>query len=82
MSASTLMLIGLSWGGVVFSWNSAHVLVTLILGFAIFVGAGIWEGRFAKSPLIPSVLVTNRTSVNGYLLTFLHGMVSAAFICK
>ena len=30
-----LLLMGLSWGGAVYPWRSAHVIVTIVLGFAL-----------------------------------------------
>lgn len=32
-----IFLMGLSWGGVLYPWNSANVIVTLIIGFIVLV---------------------------------------------
>ena len=32
-----LLLLGLSWGGTLYPWKSAHVIATLIIGFFICV---------------------------------------------
>ncbi|EXJ69971.1 uncharacterized protein A1O5_07044 [Cladophialophora psammophila CBS 110553] len=50
-----IFLAGLQWGGYQYTWESAHVLVPLILGFLLlFVAFPIWEIKFAKYPMFPS----------------------------
>lgn len=47
-AGATLTLIGLTWGGVHYPWNSVHVLVPLILGLvlmAVFFGYEIFYFR-------------------------------------
>lgn len=38
VAGCVLFLLGLSWGGQIYSWTSAYVLCTLIIGFATLVG--------------------------------------------
>lgn len=40
-----IFLLGLSWGGGVYSWKSAHVLATLIPGFFVLI-AFILYGQY------------------------------------
>lgn len=76
----TSTLIGLTWGGVQFSWSSARVLVPLILGiFGIFAWV-LYEIFMAKQPFLISRLFTNRTTVSGYLGTSIHGIIVSAII--
>ena len=51
--SSILILIGLNWGGVAYAWSSPQVLVPLILGIAILFIFVLWEGKFAKLPIMP-----------------------------
>lgn len=37
-----LFLIGLSWGGQLYPWKSAHTLSTLLVGLALIVGFFVW----------------------------------------
>lgn len=61
ITASVLLLLGLTWGGVTYPWSSAAVLVPLILGIALFALFLVWEGNFAKLPLVPIRVLKNRT---------------------
>jgi MFS family permease len=60
-------LLGLTWGGVTFPWNSVQVLVPLCLGLVGLMGAVTYEWTLAGNPVIPFHLVSNRTSLSGYL---------------
>jgi Fungal trichothecene efflux pump (TRI12) len=65
ITGTTLALLGLTWGGVQYPWNSAHVLAPLILGFCMIVFFVYYEARFPKVPTIPFDIISNRTSFNG-----------------
>jgi hypothetical protein len=55
-----LFLIGLSWGGTVYPWESAQVLCTLIIGIVTLVALGLYESYFVKhTALIPPRLFRN-----------------------
>ncbi len=73
-------MLGISWGGVDYAWNSAHVLAPLILGIAGII-VFIWiEKRFIKYPTVPFDILTFGTSVSGFAGTFFHGIASVAVI--
>ncbi|ORY63676.1 iron permease [Leucosporidium creatinivorum] len=80
VAGSTATILGLTWGGVSYSWSSYKVLVPLILGIfgmALF----LWiEKRFVKHPTVPFDILSNRTSLAGFLMNFIHGIVSLAAI--
>ncbi|KAG8923556.1 hypothetical protein FRC02_011057 [Tulasnella sp. 418] len=76
IASSTITIIALTWGGVKYSWSSYQVLVPLILGLVGLVVFFGYEARYAKEPVVPWTLVSNRTSLSGYLGTFLHGIIS------
>jgi hypothetical protein len=79
VSATTLLLFGLTTGGVVRSWKSAVTLSTLILGIS---GLGFFvvvEWKIAKEPMIPLRIFNNRTANQGYCGAFIHGLVLWAF---
>ncbi|KAJ7097289.1 iron permease [Mycena belliarum] len=74
--------ISLAWAGFQHPWSSPQVLVPFCLGFGVFGAFTIFEYKFsfAKVPTIPLFLVTNRTTLSGYIGTFIHGIVSMAAI--
>ncbi|KAG6906980.1 hypothetical protein DXG01_011120 [Tephrocybe rancida] len=69
-------MIALTWGGVEYPWVSFRVLVPLILGVAGLAFALIYEARWAVQPTIPLIVLSNRTSISGYIATFISGMVT------
>lgn len=60
MRSGNLLIIGsagavttaLTWGGVSFGWDSAHVLVPLILGLLGMCGFFFYEARYARHPIV------------------------------
>jgi MFS family permease len=71
MASSTAIVIALTWGGIQFSWSSVQVLVPLILGLVGIAAWFIYEGTFATHPIVPYRLLSNRTSLSGYIQTFI-----------
>ena len=79
VGASTLLLFGLTAGGVMSPWKSATTLAPLILGIA---GLGIFvivEWKYAKQPMMPLRIFNNRTANQGFFGSFIHGSVLWAF---
>ncbi|KAJ7822176.1 Mfs1.2 [Mycena olivaceomarginata] len=74
ISSTAACSIGLTWGGIEFSWNSAHVLVPLILGVVGIAAFLLYEAKMTRFPLVPFHIVANRTSLSGFLQTFILSM--------
>ncbi|KAL2871532.1 putative MFS drug efflux pump [Aspergillus lucknowensis] len=69
-----LFMAGMQWGGYQYDWASAHVLVPLIIGFALLVAFGFWEVYGAKYPIFPSRLKQEpRTLGLTLVITFISG---------
>ncbi|KAH0828707.1 Mfs1.2 [Lanmaoa asiatica] len=70
ISSTIAYTIGLTWGGITAPWSSATVLVPLVLGFfglSVFIA---YEATLARWPLVPISIMTNLTSISGYIQTF------------
>lgn len=78
--ASTSIILGLTFGGDMFPWKSAATLVPLVGGFALLLAFFWVEKNFVENPIVPFVLLSNRTTVIGYIETLLHGLVSIGVI--
>ncbi|TFK85585.1 MFS general substrate transporter [Polyporus arcularius HHB13444] len=78
IAGTTLVLIGLNWGGTRYAWSEAHVLATLIIGFVLIGAFFLYEWRVPKEPSIPWQVVAHRTTVAAYLGTFFHGVASVS----
>ncbi|KAL5508718.1 hypothetical protein ACEPAG_4803 [Sanghuangporus baumii] len=79
IASTTSALLGLTWGGVQFSWSSFHVLVPLLLGFVGIAGFFVYETTLPMSKAtVPFTLLSNRTTLSGYLGTAFQGLIIAA----
>ncbi|KAI9804453.1 MAG: hypothetical protein M1825_001352 [Sarcosagium campestre] len=75
ISSATSFLIPVTWGGVMYSWDSWRTLVPLILGGAGLLGFGLYERFVAKEPLIRLSIFNTWTAKITYIGTVIHGMV-------
>jgi MFS family permease len=73
-------LIPLTWGGIMYPWDSWHTLVPLLLGAAGLAGFIVYEKLGAGQPLIPLAIFNNITQSVSYASTFLHGMILWAIV--
>ncbi|KAL4931818.1 major facilitator superfamily domain-containing protein [Aspergillus undulatus] len=71
----TSFLIPLSWGGVMYDWNSWRTLVPLILGGVGMVAFTVFECYVSARPLIPMAIFRTPTIVINYLACLLHGAI-------
>ncbi|KAF9260203.1 Mfs1.2 [Marasmius fiardii PR-910] len=74
ISSTTAVVIGLTWGGVVYPWSSARVLTPLILGLVGLLGFVGYEALWARNPILPISLLSNISSVSGYIQTFINSV--------
>ncbi|KAE9366564.1 MFS multidrug transporter-like protein [Stipitochalara longipes BDJ] len=75
LAITTLILVGLDFGGTIFPWSSPKVIClivfgTLIIGFFLFN-----EQRWAEYPLIPLAVFKSRSNNAVFLIVFSHAMV-------
>jgi ubiquinone/menaquinone biosynthesis C-methylase UbiE len=71
MSSVTAVLLGLVMGGSVFPWDSANIIVPIVLGV---VGWATFHGyestRYCRHPMLPNRLFKTRTSSAGFFMAF------------
>ncbi|TFY81266.1 hypothetical protein EWM64_g2741 [Hericium alpestre] len=70
IAATTSCVIALTWGGVQYAWNSAHILAPLILGLLGIAAFMAYEVFVPKEPIVPYTLMMTLTGLSGYLQTF------------
>lgn len=71
----TLLLTGITTGGVLSPWRSAQtlgLLATGVIGIFVFI---VYEGCYAKSPFFPLRIFGNRTAASAFFTIFIHGYV-------
>ncbi|KAG6861124.1 hypothetical protein C0995_003576 [Termitomyces sp. Mi166 len=82
LASACSCMIALTWGGIEYPWSSYHILVPLILGIAGLAFALLYEAKWAGQPAVPWVVLANRTSISGYVGTFVSGMANINIGCK
>lgn len=75
------IILAFTWAGVPYAWATPQVVVPLVLGFAGLGAFGFVERFYSNEPTVPWKAVGNRTSISGYIGTFLHGICSICAIC-
>ena len=75
VASTTSTVIGLTWGGVNYSWSSAQTLVPLILGLTGLVVFFLYEIYVAKEPLV-SIFTSPRIIIYTKLLRRYHSRSS------
>ena len=63
IAGTTLAIVGLTFGGVRFPWDSAQVLAPLIIGLVLIIVFIVYEAKVPKEPSMPWDIVNNRTSL-------------------
>lgn len=53
LAGTTVIMLGLTWGGGEYPWDSAHVIATLVVGFAVCVAFVVWQWKGPRFPLVP-----------------------------
>ncbi|KAF7289718.1 MFS general substrate transporter [Mycena indigotica] len=80
ISASSAVIIALTWGGIQYPWSSPRVLTPLILGTIGLIGFFVYEANVAVNPIVPFSLMSTLTGLSGYLQTFVASIVMIATI--
>lgn len=73
---SVMLLLGLNFGGITFSWSSAQVICLIVFGGVMLPVFILCERHIAKMPLMPLHLFSTPTNVACFVVTFCHGAVS------
>jgi EmrB/QacA subfamily drug resistance transporter len=71
----TSFLIGLSWAGIQFEWDSAQVLAPLFVGVTAVAAAIFWENFGAENPFLRPALFSSPSAVAAYLCAFGQGFI-------
>ncbi|KAJ3004101.1 hypothetical protein NUW54_g4970 [Trametes sanguinea] len=78
IAGTTLALVALTWGGIQFPWNSAHVLAPLIIGLVLIALFFVYEALVPTEPTTPLDILRHRSALSGNLATFMHGILTMA----
>lgn len=89
------VLLGVTWG-LIYGWHDSSTLIFLGIAPLFFVGFGVWEGKFTKSPIVDFSLFRSRVfsfsvlaalvqslaifSVNFLLIFYLEGITGLSVL--
>lgn len=76
LSASTLLVLSLTWGGVSYPWNDKRVLGTLIGSICSAIAFIIWEWKGPQFPLMPLYIFRNRVVVGAAVTQWINGFLT------
>ena len=80
VTALILILLGLSWGGKDYAWNSPMVIAVLTIGLALLVIFVVVEIYIPAEPLVNPSLFKNRTVSAVFVSSMMTGMVMFGLI--
>ncbi|KAJ2713808.1 hypothetical protein H4R19_002070 [Coemansia spiralis] len=73
LAGLVLLLLGLTWGGKNYPWASPAVVVSLVLGAGLLGAFALVEARYAREPIIPMRLFTDRPLAASLVSQFFLG---------
>ncbi|KAL5115176.1 hypothetical protein ACEQ8H_006930 [Pleosporales sp. CAS-2024a] len=74
VGAMTSFLMGLSWGGVQYAWDSATTLAPIIVGAVAMVVFFAWQ-CFAPHSLLPMSIFYNSSAIAAFYCALINGLV-------
>ncbi|RAQ41603.1 efflux pump antibiotic resistance protein [Aspergillus flavus] len=76
LASAGSFLIGISWGGVQYPWNSWKTYVPIVLGGLGLIANLFWERYMTSNPILHIHLFRSIRSIAAYMLVFLYGFLS------
>ena len=65
IGSATSCIIALTWAGIQYPWSSPQVIAPLVIGVVGFGAALVYDRYYAAHPVVPAVIINNRTSLGG-----------------
>ena len=80
VASATSFLMGITWGGVMFAWDSWRTLVPILLGIFGIVLFVLWESKHEAFAILPLSIFKNKDTNIAYFIDFVHGIVLWAIL--
>lgn len=75
IGGTTMLLLGLQFGGIDFPWDSATVICLIVFGIVALGVFGVVEWKLAEWPVIPMRIFKRRSNLASLGVCFCHGFV-------
>lgn len=76
-ASSSSFLLGITWGGSQFPWNSWRTILPIVAGGVGLVAAFVWELYGAKRPFLRVSIMTDLSSAVAYMGTLIQGAMAS-----
>ncbi|EJT98276.1 MFS general substrate transporter [Dacryopinax primogenitus] len=73
LAGCVMLLLGLNWGGVIYAWVSAPVIVTMVVGVLLMAAFMVFEAYVPRIPIVPISIFKYRTVVGVIIQTTCMG---------
>lgn len=78
IAGMTSLLLGITWGGVQYSWSSYKTWLPILLGALAVIGTLLYETYLPKEPFIRISVFHNASSSITFFLTMVQGLIVSA----
>lgn len=75
IAGMTCLLLGITWGGVQWSWSSFQTWLPILLGGLAIIATLLYETFFPKEPFVRISVFHNASSSITFLLTMVQGLI-------
>lgn len=75
IGSATAFILGISWGGVRYSWSSYQTILPIILGVVGSVGFFFYEEYVPVEPIVPTKVFKNLNCSASYVNTIIHSIL-------
>lgn len=75
MAGVMFLLLGLNWGGTSYSWGSAHVVSTLVVGICLLLAFGLHEWKATSVGILQHRLFITRNFAMILAVNFVDGII-------
>ncbi|KAE8361792.1 putative transporter [Aspergillus caelatus] len=75
IASTTICLMPITWGGVVYAWGAVQTFCPLVLGATGVAVFALYEAYVASSPIIPKVIFASATAIVNFIGVASHGLI-------
>lgn len=73
--SAVAFLLGITWGGIQYPWDSYQTLLPLLLGACGLVLTVVWEAKYASNPFIRMTLFSSWSGISAYVCAVFQGFI-------
>lgn len=79
IAGMTAFLLGITWGGVQYSWSSFKTWLPILLGGLLVIVSLVYEAFVPAEPFIRLSVFHNMSAAIAFFLTLVHGLIVSTY---